>query len=82
MIQFCNYYGSLSDLKPVRTLADDLIKEYELAMLENLKSMEERIKRHITECKREVIKELILRQPIEENKDGRSSKKGTERKSS
>lgn len=81
----CSYYGSLSNIKPARTLSEDLIREYELLMLENLKSMEERIKRHITECKREVIKELILNtsnREIKEKKNGRPRKKDTERQSS
>jgi hypothetical protein len=52
------YYGVYDDKPPIRSLADDLLIEKERIMLEEMKHMEERLKRHITECKREVIKEL------------------------
>ena len=32
-------------------------------MFQELKEMEDRIKRHITECKREIVKELIAINP-------------------
>lgn len=53
-----SYYGRLLGLKPIRSLADDLLLEYKQNMLAELKEMESRLKRHITECKREVIKML------------------------
>lgn len=79
---FCSYYGWIyPDRKPVRTLAQDLIKQRNDEMLDELKSMEERIKRHITECKREVIKELnkshmeINKEKVNGSKSGSKSKK-------
>lgn len=54
-----SYYGRLDGPKPIRTLGEDLVAERKEQMMEDMKSMEERIKRHITECKREVIKEVI-----------------------
>jgi hypothetical protein len=69
-----SYYGDMSQKKPTRSLSEDILKEYELNMIEELKSMEERVKRHITECKREVIRELIAlypgpTNPIKKGKD-------------
>lgn len=52
-----SYYGRL-DVKPNRPLVDDLLIERKKVMLQELKETEDRIKRHITECKREVIKEI------------------------
>ena len=56
-VPYC-YYGSLDKKKPIRSLSEDLLTEHKNLMMEEMKTMEERIKRHITECKREVIKEL------------------------
>lgn len=53
-----SYYGRLIGLKPIRSLADDLFLEYKKNMLEELKEMESRLKRHITECKREIVKAI------------------------
>lgn len=53
-----SYYGRMDATIFVRSLADDLIKENEGRMIHEMKEMEDRIKRHITECKREVIKEI------------------------
>lgn len=46
-------------IKPIRSLADDILLDRDKCMFEELKYMEERIKRHITECKREVIRHLL-----------------------
>ena len=45
--------------KPIRTLADDIVKESNNLMILEMKEMEARIKRHVTECKHEVIKEMM-----------------------
>lgn len=54
-----SYYGRLDGPKPIRSLAEDIVKERKQQMMEELKLMEERIKRHITECKREIIREML-----------------------
>jgi DNA-binding ferritin-like protein (Dps family) len=55
---FC-YYGRIhSNSIPSRLLVDDLIMERNQNMMQEMKEMEDRLKRHITECKREVIKEI------------------------
>lgn len=65
-----SYYGRIDDEIPIRPLADDILKESECNMMQLMKDMEDRLKRHITECKRDVIKELILlTHAIEINKD-------------
>lgn len=56
---FASYYGRLEGTPPVRDFSKDLMNERKRNMQKELKEMEDRIKRHITECKREVIKELI-----------------------
>lgn len=63
-----SYYGRLDGPKPVRTFAQDIVRERQESMMEDLKTMEERIKRHITECKREIIKEIQLTQQPEYQK--------------
>ncbi len=55
----CSYYGRYEPSSPVRTLADDILTEAENHMLTEMKEMEARIKRHVTECKHEVIKEMM-----------------------
>jgi hypothetical protein len=52
-----SYYGRIDEIS-MRSLADDLLIERDKIMIEELKETEDRIKRHITECKREVIKEI------------------------
>lgn len=54
----CHYYGELSGPKPIRSLSDDFLMEQDKMMKEEMKEMEDRLKRHVTECKREIIKEL------------------------
>lgn len=56
--EYCSYYGVLDDIKPIRSLSQDCVIEVNMQMFEELKEMESRIKRHITECKREIVKEL------------------------
>jgi len=74
----CSYYGSLDEEdKPMRSFAQDAVTDHEKNMSEKMIEMEERVKRHITECKREVIKEierLFEIKPIKENKNGTKSK--------
>lgn len=53
-----SYYGSLVGVKPIRSLAEDILRDQENSMMEKMREMEDRIKRHVTECKREIIKEL------------------------
>lgn len=53
-----SYYGRMQGSIHRRSLTDDLLVEHEGRMLHELKEMEDRLKRHITECKREVIKEI------------------------
>jgi hypothetical protein len=60
-----SYYGVINDEKPLRPLAEDIVREFKEYMMQEMREMEERIKRHITECKREVIKEFILFKPKE-----------------
>ncbi len=55
----CGYYGRLEKISPMRSLSEDLLEERNQLMFEEMKQMEERIKRHITECKREVIREFL-----------------------
>jgi hypothetical protein len=52
------YYGRVNNVKPIRNLADDFVKEREQTIMHEMKDMEDRIKRHVTECKRQVIKEI------------------------
>lgn len=54
-----SYYGSLEPIKPARTLSQDIVIEGKRLMLEEMKSIETNIKRHITEAKREIIRELL-----------------------
>lgn len=53
-----SYYGVLDGRKPRRTLVEDIIEEREKMMVQQIKEMEDRLKRHMTECKREIIKEI------------------------
>ena len=53
-----SYYGRLAETKPHTTFDTILLMELDQLMIETLKEMETKIKRHITECKHEVIKEL------------------------
>lgn len=46
------------DVKPTRNLADDILMQKEKTLVEQLKEMEARLKRHMTECKRDIIKEI------------------------
>lgn len=52
-----SYYGRLENTN-IKSLADDILIERNKIMREELKETEDRIKRHITDCKREVIKEI------------------------
>jgi hypothetical protein len=58
MREMFSYYGRLSDKKSLRPFYHDLINEGKRYMMSELKEMEDRLKRHITECKREIIKKL------------------------
>jgi hypothetical protein len=62
-----------NNVKPIRSFADDMLLEVNKKMTEELKQMEERIKRHITECKREIIKTIedIFEIPKKETKNAR-----------
>lgn len=73
---YTSYYGSLESNAPIRSLAEDLARENKLNMMEAIKESEERIKRHITECKREVIKELQSMQNLKTLKDVPKKLKG------
>jgi hypothetical protein len=53
-----SYYGRLDPVENLRPFWKEVIKEEEIAMIEFLREMEERLKRHVTEAKREIIKEL------------------------
>lgn len=53
-----SYYGRLSGSYPVRDFVNDLIKDRKSMMQIELREMEERIRRHITEAKREIIDEI------------------------
>lgn len=53
-----SYYGSLENKSSSRPFYEDLIKEVKLYMLKEFKEMEDRLKRHITECKREIIRKI------------------------
>lgn len=72
-----SYYGVLDGKKPRRTLVEDIVAERELMMTQQLKEMEDRLKRHMTECKREIIKEIqgifsdFKPQPKKEVKNGK-----------
>lgn len=57
LLNVFSYYGRIDQIC-MRSLADDLLIERKKLMFEELKETEDRIKRHITECKREVIKEI------------------------
>ncbi len=57
---FWSYYGSLKPQKPYKSFSDSILKEYKTTMLEYMKAMEDRLKRHITEAKREVIKKVLI----------------------
>lgn len=63
-----SYYGRLQGACE-KTFADSLLEDMESRMIEVLNEMESAIKRHITECKREVIKEILR---IERNATGQS----------
>lgn len=52
------YYGLKDDTVPVRSLVEDLLIEGRKTMLDEMKEMEDRLKRHITESKRTIIKEI------------------------
>lgn len=72
-------YG-YGDEKPIRSLSEDVVKEKEKSLDDKLLKMEERIKKHTTECKREIIKELLnlLNIPSKEKKNGSKQSKGRE----
>ena len=52
------YYGKLVGEKPVRSLADDIIKEDQQNMQQQLREMQEKLFRHLNEIKREIIREF------------------------
>ena len=72
------YYGPLDGPKPIRSWGEDVVREREREMLAEMKDMEDRIKRHITECKREVIRELLgirtRKEQIKKEKDDGTAK--------
>lgn len=57
-IESCSYYGRYDADKPVRTISQDLVNDFEKSLIESLREMEDRLKRHITEAKRAIIVEL------------------------
>jgi len=62
-----SYYGIYDeedDVKPVRSFSQDAVKESQNLYRSELKEMEDRLKRHVTECKLEIIKNImsIMRQ--------------------
>jgi len=71
----CSYYGRLGGDKPIRTLSQDLLTDHEKGMFGAMREMEERIKRHITECKREVVKTILELTSKELKDDGCKSRK-------
>lgn len=71
------YYGHIpvDDVKPARTLGEDIIKDMNDSLQQVLREMEDRIKRHITECKREIIREmLILHESTNQKEDEHGSR--------
>lgn len=68
------YYGRVNNVVPIRLLADDLLTERKKLMMQELKETEDRLKRHMTECKREIIREIQsifldkITKPIKEDK--------------
>jgi hypothetical protein len=69
------YYGRVNGIVPQRTFSDDLLTERKRLMFQELKEMEDRIKRHITECKREIVKELISMNPNPPTEEIKEQKK-------
>lgn len=67
---YASYYGVMTEEIPVRTISEDLARENKKNMIEELKESEERIKRHVTECKREIIRLLQSMQKELEKKYG------------
>lgn len=70
--KFFSYWGQWSHGKASFPVVDEMIKESELLSMQELKEMEERIKRHITECKRDMMKILksLTEKPKEKKKHG------------
>jgi hypothetical protein len=56
--QAYSYYGRLDGPTPVRDFINELIQDRKLMMQTELREMEERIRRHITEAKKEIIDEI------------------------
>lgn len=68
-----SYYGRLGGPKPTVSIADYLLQENYRRMNELFTEMEERLKRHVTECKRDIIKEIEkITKPV--NKEIQSTK--------
>lgn len=53
-----SYYGRMIGQKPTRPLVDDLIGEWSVKMGQEMKEMEERLRKLMHENKREIIKEM------------------------
>ena len=76
-----SYYGDITPIVPIRSLSKDLVDEREQLMLEELKVMEMNIKRHITDAKREIIREILngencklIKETIKDKINGQKSK--------
>lgn len=60
MTEAHSYYGSLDETeKPVQSLSEYIVKDHEMNIFGVLREMEDRLKRHVTECKREIIREFL-----------------------
>lgn len=55
-----SYYGRIDRTLPIRSFVDDVNVEALGMMKAEMKEMEDRLKRHITEAKREVVKEIQM----------------------
>lgn len=70
------YYGRMTTEKPAISFSDEMVRDQEKGMMELMREMEERLKRHITECKREIIRAL---RPDAPKKPPRSKKTKSEK---
>lgn len=77
---YCSYYGILGDT-PIRPWTMDYISMREEEMHQELKDMEHRIKMHITDCKREIVKTLLSINTKTTNKKEIKNGKPNKRKS-
>ena len=74
------YYGRLSSINMRTSLVEDILKERKKIMIQEIEEVEIRLKRHITEAKREVMKEIqrvILSLPKSSNQPNKDIKNVT-----